>query len=642
MNTSNLKHVVTFDERCKEGKSRTNLSMGSRGVGDIPTIFHPQQTHTSNIILGDNQQNYGLQSGQVTHDNSGCDQQQGCSVSSGCGDSAPSCRTLETSGSGGIAEGTASNQGHISQIQVQQHMSAPSVTYQQRSNSLSACYASCCAESAKKIYFGVCVTICVTASWVGATHCIKYLYFNKLESPSYLLSSNSSVTGLHQQHTVPYNAPFFTTWFCTNWEILYYPIYFICQAARIKCNTPSEIIAENLRGFRDKGFTGGRFLSRCSLFCGLWVVTNYMYIYSLRILLATDVMALFATNVSCVYLLSWVILHEQFVGVRIVAVILCNTGIALFAYMDGITGSPTLGGVVLATSAAAGSAVYKVLFKKVLGETTFGQMSLFFSLIGLCNAMLLWPICLALYFTGVESVHWERLPWTALLLASILHLVANMLGNFSIALTYDLFITLGLITAVPVSAALDVVLYGAHFVGMKLAGMIFIAVGFFLVMFPDNWPDYITRLLRTTGTQQHRSNVARSRCSSMQQRQYRLRSYGVSSAHGDGQMLLPINNINRNQSNGSQGEQPTTTSMTTMTTTSTTTSTTTTTLNLTHRHNNSSQQNNTVFEPQPRRLPSSISFTTTTSTPISTPIAISTFTTTKSHQRSHLPGLQRQ
>jgi solute carrier family 35 protein F3/4 len=28
--------------------------------------------------------------------------------------------------------------------------------------------------------------------------------------------------------------------------------------------------------------------------------------------------------------------------------------------MDGITGSPTLGGVVLATAAAAGSAVYKV------------------------------------------------------------------------------------------------------------------------------------------------------------------------------------------------------------------------------------------------------------------------------------------
>jgi hypothetical protein len=42
-----------------------------------------------------------------------------------------------------------------------------------------------------------------------------------------------------------------------------------------------------------------------------------MYILSLKILLATDVMALFATNVSFVYLLSWVILHEQFVGIRV-------------------------------------------------------------------------------------------------------------------------------------------------------------------------------------------------------------------------------------------------------------------------------------------------------------------------------------
>lgn len=31
---------------------------------------------------------------------------------------------------------------------------------------------------------------------------------------------------------------------------------------------------------------------------------------------------------------------------------------------------------------------------------------------------------------------------------------------------------------------------------MKLGGIILISVGFFLVMFPNNWPDYITRLLR--------------------------------------------------------------------------------------------------------------------------------------------------
>lgn len=38
----------------------------------------------------------------------------------------------------------------------------------------------------------------------------------------------------------------------------------------------------------------------------------------------------------------------------------CDTGIALLAYMDGITGSPTLGGVVLATISGAAYAVFKV------------------------------------------------------------------------------------------------------------------------------------------------------------------------------------------------------------------------------------------------------------------------------------------
>lgn len=150
----------------------------------------------------------------------------------------------------------------------------------------------------------------------SASSACELIYFSKF---LFLLPSSLTMTynDNYSQITLPYDAPFFTTWFCTNWEVLYFPVYFICRATRTKCATPSEIIVESLRGFRDKGFTGGRFLLRCSLFCCLWVITNYLYILSLRILLATDVMALFATNVSCVYLLSWVILHEQFVGVRV-------------------------------------------------------------------------------------------------------------------------------------------------------------------------------------------------------------------------------------------------------------------------------------------------------------------------------------
>lgn len=36
-----------------------------------------------------------------------------------------------------------------------------------------------------QIYFGVWVTVCVTASWVGATHSIKYLYLRRPKDNEY-------------------------------------------------------------------------------------------------------------------------------------------------------------------------------------------------------------------------------------------------------------------------------------------------------------------------------------------------------------------------------------------------------------------------------------------------------------------------
>ena len=59
----------------------------------------------------------------------------------------------------------------------------------------------------------------------------------------------------------------------------------------------------------------------------------------------------------------------------IMALILTTTGISLLAYMDGVTvRSTTLSAVLIASASAAGSAVYKVMFKKVMGCVTFSQV----------------------------------------------------------------------------------------------------------------------------------------------------------------------------------------------------------------------------------------------------------------------------
>lgn len=127
-----------------------------------------------------------------------------------------------------------------------------------------------------------------------------------------------------------------------------------------------------------------------------------------------------------------------------------DTGIALLAYMDGINGSKTLTSVVLAALSGAGYAVFRVMFRKMMGpdDGSVGRIAFTFTIIGILNALLLWPICLILYFSGVEVFFWiETLQITVLLIASVLLLIFHILTQFSGAITYNMFVTLGLITS---------------------------------------------------------------------------------------------------------------------------------------------------------------------------------------------------
>lgn len=67
----------------------------------------------------------------------------------------------------------------------------------------------------------------------------------------------------------------------------------------------------------DNGLTTMQFVGRCALFSLLWISTIFGLVYSLANIDATLVMALFACSAALVYLLSWVLLHQQFVGVRV-------------------------------------------------------------------------------------------------------------------------------------------------------------------------------------------------------------------------------------------------------------------------------------------------------------------------------------
>lgn len=75
------------------------------------------------------------------------------------------------------------------------------------------------------------------------------------------MENNSTIFPIYISKTTTvqaFNAPFFASWFCTNFAILFFPIYLLGRVAVKKCESPGEILGDVLRGLRDRGFTAGK------------------------------------------------------------------------------------------------------------------------------------------------------------------------------------------------------------------------------------------------------------------------------------------------------------------------------------------------------------------------------------------------
>lgn len=71
------------------------------------------------------------------------------------------------------------------------------------------------------------------------------------------------------------------------------------------------------RLFGEDGMTLKLFVKKTAPFSILWTLTNYLYLLALKKLTATDVSALYCCHKAFVFLLSWIVLKDRFMGVRV-------------------------------------------------------------------------------------------------------------------------------------------------------------------------------------------------------------------------------------------------------------------------------------------------------------------------------------
>ncbi|XP_022079306.1 putative thiamine transporter SLC35F3 [Acanthaster planci] len=322
-------------------------------------------------------------------------------------------------------------------------------------------------ENIRKTVFGLIIVIGIAVSWVGATQFTQSTY-----SPDF---SSASVN----------------VWFSTSWMLVCYPVYVLGASVFLPRSRSVEgfknLYSESEAVFGRRGLCLRTFATLTVPFAACWAVTNYLYVYALGKIAAADVTALFSSNTAFIYIFSWLWLHERLVllPARSVSVLMSIGGMVLISYADGFEG-PTALGISFSIGSAIGSAVYKVLFKRYVGNASSGQVSLFLSVLGIFNILFLWPFIIIFYYTDVETWSFDKIPWDYLCGSAALSVAFNFLINFGIALTFPLFIALGTVVGIPLNAVVDLIFRGKDFSNFKIGGSVLVIVGFLIMLIPEN------------------------------------------------------------------------------------------------------------------------------------------------------------
>ncbi|KAL7987558.1 hypothetical protein Chor_006477 [Crotalus horridus] len=229
---------------------------------------------------------------------------------------------------------------------------------------------------------------------------------------------------------------------------------------------------ECCRFFGDNGLTLKAFFTKAAPFGVLWTLTNYLYLHAIKKINTTDVSVLFCCNKAFVFLLSWIVLRDRFMGVRIVAAILAIAGIVMMTYADGFHSHSVIG-IALIVGSASTSALYKVicpkgevLFKLLLGSAKYGEAALFLSVLAIFNILFVTCIPVILYFTKVE--YWssfDAIPWGSICGFSVLLLIVDHYSS-------------------------DIV-----FNSVRVIAIVIIGLGFLLLLLPEEWDEWLIKLL---------------------------------------------------------------------------------------------------------------------------------------------------
>lgn len=245
---------------------------------------------------------------------------------------------------------------------------------------------------------------------------------------------------------VTYNKPYLITYLNTGLMAVYLPF-------GLRSHKPQH------------QFTFAETVRIALIFGLLWFVSNLLnnasYVY-------TTVQS--ATIISCtssfftLAIGAWFQV-EEFTWSKVFPILMSVIGVTLISTEDGmeVTGPPqSLLGNILALGSAFLYGVYTTLLKYRVQHEERLNTKLFFGLVGLFNIIGMWPLIIALDYSGIERFSLPTLhrDWLLLALNGVSILVSDFCWVLAMLLTSPLVVTVGLSATIPLSMLGEMLFYG--------------------------------------------------------------------------------------------------------------------------------------------------------------------------------------
>ncbi|KAI1436008.1 hypothetical protein GGR50DRAFT_262647 [Xylaria sp. CBS 124048] len=221
-------------------------------------------------------------------------------------------------------------------------------------------------------------------------------------------------------------------------------------------------------------------------FAVIWFLGNYFSSACLEYTSVGSVTILTSTSSAWTLIFCALMGIESFSGRKLTGVMASLSGVILISLVDfarsdvdnggGVRSSSNQGGVphrthsqiaigdAMAFFSAVFYGIYVVMMKLRVGNEDRLNMPLFFGLVGVSNAILLWPLFPLLHYTGIEP--FELPPsskiWTVLLLNSMSCFISDVCWSYAMLLTTPLISTVGLSLTIPLSLIGEMVHYGQY------------------------------------------------------------------------------------------------------------------------------------------------------------------------------------